>query len=67
MDTQFVNTNLDAIPDLESTLRLIDANLGTLQQRALDADFTDPSARMHFKEDVRWLRRFYDKAEELLL
>ena len=66
MQVAFPNIDVDRIPDTRSVLEHIDSNLEILQMRVMESDFTDPASRMHFKDDIRWLRRYYDRAERLI-
>lgn len=66
MQIEFPNIDVMTIPDMESVLKHMDANLEILQAKVMQRDFTDPAHRMHCKDDVAWLRIYYDRAERLI-
>jgi hypothetical protein len=62
---EFPSIDVLVIPDMGAVLKHLDANLEILQAKAMQYDFTDPAHRMHFKDDIAWLRVYYDRAERL--
>lgn len=62
---QMPNVWLDTLTSFDDTLAHIEQCLDVLKGNAIDADFHSTDVKTRFKNDVVFMKQFFEKAESL--
>lgn len=62
---QMPNVWLDTLTNFDDALAHIEGCLNTLKENAIEADFYKKPVREQFKNDVIFMKQFFEKAESL--